>query len=50
MILEAYTWNADKKKSVEKTNNKTERSLIAPEYANRFIREFILEEEIWKKK
>ena len=50
MILEAYTWNADKKKSVEKTNNKTERSLIAPEYANRFIREFILEEEIWKTK
>ena len=50
MILEAYTWNADKKKSIEKTNNKTERSLIAPEYANRFIREFILEEEIWKTK
>lgn len=50
MILEAYTWNADKKKSIAKTNNKTERSLIAPEYANRFIREFILEEEIWKTK
>ena len=50
MIFEAYTWNADKKKSIEKTNNKTERSLIAPEYANRFIREFILEEEIWKTK
>lgn len=45
MIFEAYTWNADKKKNIEKTNNKTERSLIAPEYANRFIREFILEEE-----
>ena len=46
MILEAYTWNADKKKSIKDTHNKTERSLIAPEYANRFIREFILEEEI----
>ena len=40
MILEAYTQN--KKKNIEHTSNKTERSLIAPEYANRFIREFIL--------
>lgn len=43
MILEAYVWN--KRKNIERTSNKTERSLIAPEYANRFIREFILEED-----
>ena len=43
MILEPYTWNLDKKKTIEKTSSKTERSMIAPEYANRFIREFILE-------
>jgi hypothetical protein len=41
MILEAYTWNK-KKKTISTTSNKTERSLIAPEYANRFIREFII--------
>lgn len=41
MILEAYTWN--KKKNIENTHNKTERSLISKEYANRFIREFILD-------
>lgn len=42
MVLEAYTIN--NKKAIEQVHNKTERSLIAPEYANRFIREFILEE------
>lgn len=46
MILEAYTWNLDKKKTIEKVCNKTERSMIAPEYANRFIREFILDKEV----
>lgn len=45
MILEAYTWNMDKKGIIEKITNKAERSLIAPEYANRFIREFILDKE-----
>lgn len=40
MIFEAYTWN--KKKTIKNTHNKTERSLISKEYANRFIREFIL--------
>lgn len=40
MIFEAYTIND--KKTIEYTSNKTERSMIAPEYANRFIREFIL--------
>lgn len=41
MILEAYSWN--KKKNIININSKTERSLISKEYANRFIREFILE-------
>ena len=43
MVLEAYTIN--NKKTIEQVHNKTERSLIGPEYANRFIREFILEEK-----
>lgn len=43
MILEAYTVN--NAKTIANTSNKTERSLISSEYANRFIREFILEEE-----
>ena len=43
MILEAYTWN--KKKNIIHTHSKTERSLISKEYANRFIREFILSKE-----
>lgn len=40
MIFEAYTIN--KKKTVVNTHNKTERSMISKEYANKFIREFIL--------
>ena len=43
MILEAYSWN--KKKIINNTSRKTERSLISKEYANRFIREFILDKE-----
>lgn len=43
MILEAQVWN--KKKTIENIYNKTERSLISSDYANRFIREFILESE-----
>lgn len=43
MILEAYTVNETK--TINNTHNTTERSLIASEYANRFIREFILEEK-----
>ncbi len=43
MILEAQVWN--KKKTIENVHNKTERSLISSDYANRFIREFILESE-----
>ena len=41
MILEAYVVND--KKVITNTNNKTERSMISKDYANRFIREFILE-------
>ena len=40
IIFEAYAWN--KKKIISDTHNKTERSLISSDYANRFIREFIL--------
>lgn len=40
MILEAYSINNIKK--IEHQTNKTERSLISSEYANRFIREFII--------
>lgn len=42
MILEAY--NIKDKKNIEYINPGKERSLISKEYANRFIREFILEE------
>lgn len=41
IILEAYSWN--KKKTIENVKNTTERSLISKEYANRFIREFIVD-------
>lgn len=41
MILEAYSWN--KKKIITDVKSKTERSLISKEYANRFIREFIVD-------
>ena len=41
MIFESYTIN--ERKNVEYTSNKIERSLITKEYANRFIREFIIE-------
>ncbi|MDR0979481.1 MAG: hypothetical protein LBL91_06180 [Lachnospiraceae bacterium] len=40
MILEAYS--AENAKSIEYIHNKTERSMISKEYANRFIREFII--------
>lgn len=40
MILEPQIWH--KTKIVENTSNKTERSLISKDYANRFIREFII--------
>ena len=43
MIFEAYTWN--KKKDILHTNPGAERSLISSDYANRFIREFILDKE-----
>ena len=40
MILEPQIWNETR--TIENTSNKTERSLISKDYANRFIREFIL--------
>lgn len=40
MILEAYSVN--ERKTIKGTNNTVERSMITSEYANRFIREFIL--------
>ncbi len=43
MILEPQIWY--KTKTINDTHNKTERSLISKEYANRFIREFIIPEE-----
>ncbi len=43
MILEPQIWYETK--TVENISNKTERSLISSDYANRFIREFILEKE-----
>lgn len=43
MILEPQTWH--KKKTIANTHNTVERSLISKEYANRFIREFILDKE-----
>lgn len=43
MILEAYTENENRSIVGVNKNRKTERSLISKEYANRFIREFILE-------
>jgi len=44
LIFEAYTMN--EVKTIERTYNKTERSMISKDYANRFIREFILEKEV----
>lgn len=43
MILEAYSWNLHNKKDILHTKKGAERSLISKEYANRFIREFILD-------
>ena len=43
MILEAYAMND--RKTIENTSNKTERSMISKDYANRFIREFIIDEK-----
>ena len=40
MIWEAQVWHD--KKIVNDTHNTTERSMISKDYANRFIREFII--------
>lgn len=42
LIFEAYEMN--EVKTIVNTSSKTERSMISKEYANKFIREFILEE------
>lgn len=39
----------DNVKGGENTNRKVERSLMHPQYADRFIRQYILPEKIWKK-
>lgn len=44
MILEPQVWITEKK-TIANTYNNTERSLISRDYANRFIREFILDKE-----
>lgn len=36
-------------KGTESTTRKVERSLMHPQYADRFIRQYILKEEQWKK-
>ena len=41
MIMECQVIN--ERKVIENTHNKTERSMISKDYANRFIREFIIE-------
>lgn len=41
MVLEAYS--IIESKQIENTSSKTERSLISKDYANRFIREFIID-------
>lgn len=40
-LFEAQLWQPNKK-TISETHDKVERSLISPDYANRFIREFIL--------
>lgn len=35
-------------KGAENTSRKTERSLIHPQYADRFVRQYILDEKYWK--
>ena len=37
-------------KGTDSTSRKTARSMIHPQYADRFIRQYILDEEIWKGK
>ena len=43
IILEEYSWNKHIKKNILHTKKGLARSLISKEYANRFIREFIVE-------
>lgn len=43
IIWEAYGWNI--KRNIVNESSKTQRSVIAPEYAKRFIREYIVDME-----
>lgn len=38
-----------KAKATEFTSRKTERSMIHPQYADRFICQYVIDEEIWRK-
>ena len=40
----------EKARGTENTSRQTERSMIHPQYADRFIRKYILDEEIWRDK
>lgn len=42
--------NIDNAKGTKDTTRKVERSLMHPQYADRFIRQYVLKEEQWKKK
>ena len=41
LLFEPQVWQ-EERKTISNTHNKTERSMISKEYANRFIREFII--------
>lgn len=43
ILFEAVEIPSGKIKTIEKTSNKVERSMITSEYARRFIKEFILD-------
>ena len=38
-----------KAKATNFTSRKTERSMIHPQYADRFIRQYVIDENIWMK-
>lgn len=47
-LEEVQIRNIARVKSTDKTSRKTERSLMHPQYADRFIRQYILDEKYWK--
>lgn len=48
-LLEVEQKKFKKVTSTERASRKVERSMMHPQYADRFIRQYILPEEIWKK-